>query len=737
MFAFIFLPAVFYGPAVRAEEKVVLQLRWDPQFQFAGYYAALWQGYYKEAGFDVEIKPAWINNTTFLSATNEVNEGRADYGVGASDILIANDTSQKLKLLSSFFQRSAVEIYVNKKSAYSNIADFQDLKVFRIINDIPDIELQSILRAEGIDPSKIEPVQGLTYGEAEKQLVTGEIDALAGYSIATPFRGLMDKSDFHVLRAEDYGIAFYGDSLFTHQRVIDRDQDAVERFIEASKKGWVYALENPTEISRRLSLETLHMTSSKIALPYNLFQAQGVRQLMLYPNVDVGNTNPARWQKMHSYLKSTGLVKNNFDDKFIFDPDKHRSDLQIATLKVAGIFIVSSLILLFIFYSWNKSLRREVFKRTNMLARSERKYKNLVENQSLLACQWLPDTTITYANEVYSQFYGIASEDIIGQKFSDFYSSEVSDALIEHFQSFTPENPSQSREDKMMRSDGKERWCLWQNEAAFDSKGDIVSFQSFGTDITEIKDLEQQLIHAKKMEVVGQLTGGIAHDFNNLLQVIQMNLELANRKITDNQHVSELLGSAIVAGERGRALIQQLMAFSRKQTFNNELINPNEQVTETVKLLSRTMSDYMRVEIELDPAVGNISADLGNFQNALVNLAVNSREAILDGGVLRVITKAQIFEEDKIIKDTVLPRGDYIEILVIDDGVGMSPDVLDKATEPYFTTRDVGKGSGLGLSTVYGFTRQSKGALVIESELGQGTTVKMILPVAGSVKNSN
>jgi PAS domain S-box-containing protein len=730
----VFMYAFLSPLTLKAADQFVLQLRWDPQFQFAGYYAALWQGYYSDANLDITIRSAWHPDKKILTATDEVANGRADFGVGAGEILRARDTGTPLVLLASFFQRSSVELYVRNDIQVETLADLTKLKVFRIINDIPDVEFQAMLRAEGIDPDSVPSIPNTSYSESERKFANGETDAHLGYSIASPYRMQSEIIKPKVLRAENYGIAFYGDSLFTHQRVIDKNQEAVERFIEASKKGWAYAMQHPGEIAKRLSMETLNIVPVDDPLAYNLFQAKRVRELMLYPNVEVGNVNPARWEKMNDHLRDAGFVKNDFDlEQFIFNPQRAKEKLYQIVLKVAafGVFAITGLLV--IFYYWNNSLRKEAVKRTSLLTASEHKYRNLIENQSLLACQFLPDTTITYANEAYVEFFTDYPESLIGKKLSDFVPKANIEKLLTHLETFTPDNAIQKREEQYLKQDGKKYWFIWNNEAIFDDAGDIAYFQSFATDITETKLIEQRLMSAKKMEVVGQLTAGIAHDFNNLLQIIQTNLELANLKIHEKNQIKDLIGSAIDAGKRGRSLIQKLTSSSRGQPINYELINPNDEIEETLRLLNRTMGVHIMIVPELGAEVPNIFTDLNDFQNALLNLAVNARNAMQDGGVLKFSTVKKYFPGEYSTGDIVLLPGEYVEIDVVDDGCGMAQDVLEKATEPYFTTREVGEGSGLGLSAVYGFCRQSKGGFEIMSALGEGTTVRMILPAARDI----
>lgn len=243
-----------------------------------------------------------------------------------------------------------------------------------------------------------------------------------------------------------------------------------------------------------------------------------------------------------------------------------------------------------------------------------------------------------------------------------------------------------------------------------------------------LQESEQRLVQAQKMEVVGQLTGGFAHEFNNLLQAIHSNLELAQMEIAGNRTVEEFLEGALVAGDRGARLTQQLLAFSRKQTLRPEILNVRSLVHGMIVPLSQILGEGISIDTDFDDDIANIFVDEKSMTNAILNLALNARVAMPKGGTLSVTATGRHFEVDTQIEDGALPKGDYVEIAVIDDGCGMSEEIRKRAFEPFFTTRDVGEGSGLGLSMVYGFARQSNGIAIIESECGKGTKVRILLP---------
>jgi CheY-like chemotaxis protein len=244
--------------------------------------------------------------------------------------------------------------------------------------------------------------------------------------------------------------------------------------------------------------------------------------------------------------------------------------------------------------------------------------------------------------------------------------------------------------------------------------------------------MERRLAHAQKMEAVGQLTGGIAHDFNNLLQVVQTNIEMARQRTAEDEKARDCLDRALAAGQRGAKLTGQLLSFSRKQLLQPRAVDANRLVEDLIRLLARTLGEDIAVESVLEAGLPAILADPHSLENALLNLVVNARAAMPRGGRLTVTTRNARLDEERVLMDGVLAAGGYVEIAVSDTGCGMSAEVLEHAFEPFYTTKRVGEGSGLGLSMVYGFARQSGGLATLESEPGKGTAVRLLLPVARS-----
>jgi signal transduction histidine kinase len=246
------------------------------------------------------------------------------------------------------------------------------------------------------------------------------------------------------------------------------------------------------------------------------------------------------------------------------------------------------------------------------------------------------------------------------------------------------------------------------------------------------QEAEEQLRQSQKMEAIGQLTGGIAHDFNNLLTGITGSLDIIRRRLASGRtdDIDRFMDGAVASALRAAALTQRLLAFSRRQSLHTQPCDVNVLVTGMEDMLRSSLGEQVHLEIGLDAGLWPALADANQFENAILNPAINARDAMPDGGQLNVTTRNAIVEAtDPTLRENELP-GSYVVVKVSDSGSGMAPDVVEKVFEPFFTTKAIGQGTGLGLSMIYGFVRQSGGYVRIESEAGKGTTVAIFLPRA-------
>ena len=277
---------------------------------------------------------------------------------------------------------------------------------------------------------------------------------------------------------------------------------------------------------------------------------------------------------------------------------------------------------------------------------------------------------------------------------------------------------------RMMRKDGGFRWISWtcvpQNDV----------FYASGRDVTARKELEEQLRQSQKMEAVGQLTGGIAHDFNNLLTIVSGNIDMAKRSLgpDGDARVLRSLGNATKGADRAAALTQRLLAFSRRQPLQPRATDVDKLIAGMSELLDRALGETVELEVVAGARLWRVEVDPNQLENAVLNLAVNARDAMPSGGKLTIETTNSHIDEAYAAARTEVAPGQYVLISITDTGEGMAPEIVAKAFDPFFSTKEVGKGTGLGLSMVYGYVKQSGGHVAIYSEPGQGTTIKLYLP---------
>ena len=283
-----------------------------------------------------------------------------------------------------------------------------------------------------------------------------------------------------------------------------------------------------------------------------------------------------------------------------------------------------------------------------------------------------------------------------------------------------------------VRKDGTLFWASVVINAIHDSNGQVIGFAKVTRDLTERKAAEERLQQSQKMESIGQLTGGVAHDFNNLLTVIIGNLEAISRHLQDDgpdvERLRRSADNALRGARRAESLTQRLLAFSRQQPLEPKSVDVGRLITGMSDLLRRTLGEQIAVETVLAGGLWRALADPNQLEVAILNLAVNARDAMPKGGKLTIETaNVHLDERYAAAQAEVLP-GQYVMVAVTDNGVGMPADVKAKAFDPFFTTKDIGHGTGLGLSQVYGFVKQSRGHVKIYSEVGEGTTIKIYLP---------
>jgi PAS domain S-box-containing protein len=377
-----------------------------------------------------------------------------------------------------------------------------------------------------------------------------------------------------------------------------------------------------------------------------------------------------------------------------------------------------------------QTLEQRVKERTTALERSEQQFQQLVTGITDCAIYMLDrNGFIVSWNPGAERIKGYAAEEIIGQHFGVFYTEEDRAVRLpaEVLRAAATQGKYEA-ENWRVRKDGTRFWASVLIDPIRDGAGEIVGFAKITRDMTERRAMQEQLHQSQKMEAIGQLTGGVAHDFNNLLTVILGNLESLARYVPEAPRARRALGQATRGAQRAATLTSQLLAFSRRQPLNPKPTDANRLVNGMSDLIRRSLGESIAIETVLAAGVWRIEVDSNQLENALLNLAVNARDAMPHGGKLTLETTNAHIDEQYAAQYAEISPGQYVLISVSDTGAGMTPEVLARAFDPFFTTKPLGEGTGLGLSQVFGFVKQSGGHIKLYSEVGQGTTVKIYLP---------
>ncbi|MBR0914837.1 PAS domain-containing sensor histidine kinase [Bradyrhizobium japonicum] len=363
------------------------------------------------------------------------------------------------------------------------------------------------------------------------------------------------------------------------------------------------------------------------------------------------------------------------------------------------------------------------------LFESERSFRLLVEGVADYALYMLdPTGIITSWNIGGERIKGYSPEEILGQHFSRFYTeTDRANGKPARALGIARDHGRYEEEGWRVRKDGTFFWASVIIDPIYEH-GALVGFAKITRDITErrnsqlkLEAMQRQLAESQKFDALGQLTGGVAHDFNNLLMIISGSLHILKKRDEDEAKVQRAMSAIETATKRGAALTSQLLTFARRQSVNPQAIRLGDRIEAIREVLHAGVGSAVRLAFDIDREVWSVKADVSELETGLLNLVINARDAMPDGGTVTVGAR-------NVVLDDPLHRGEFVAITVADTGLGIPSDVVNKIFEPFFTTKPVGKGTGLGLSQVHGFAHQAGGTVKVASELGQGTTFTILLP---------
>lgn len=366
-------------------------------------------------------------------------------------------------------------------------------------------------------------------------------------------------------------------------------------------------------------------------------------------------------------------------------------------------------------------------------------------NKELLVCKQQLDALMDHApvevylkdrdgrylkiNKEFEKIFGVRSEDLVGLLPEDVHDPELAASTRHHDLTVLNSGVAEHREEiARLVIDDQMHTLLTVKFPVFNDAGEVDGLGAIVTDITGRKQLEEHLRRAQKMEAVGQLTGGIAHDFNNLLGIIMGNLELLEPYTKHHPKAVFHIESALKGANRGAELTRKLLSFSRSSGSLAKRVSLNEFILGMESLIARSLTASVSLKMQLKEDLWSVRIDPGELEDAILNLSLNSRDAMPTGGEILIRTSNEVLAKDPVLEDLTAKTGEFVMFSLSDSGQGMTPEVRKKATEPFFTMKEANKGTGLGLSMVYGFVHRSGGHMEIISGPGEGTEVRLYLP---------
>ena len=407
-----------------------------------------------------------------------------------------------------------------------------------------------------------------------------------------------------------------------------------------------------------------------------------------------------------------------------------RYDLGFYAGRLYG--LLAATFLLTVLLTDNVSLQAQTMRLLGILRRQQTErewlFSAVVESSNDAIITQQLDGTVTSWNRAAERLFGYSAAEAIGQHIHLIVPEDRRGEIYDILERTAYGETIEGHATRRVRRDGREIDVILTFAPLRDASGRIVGASKIAHDVTEQRAAEAQLRQAQKMDAVGQLTGGVAHDFNNILTVITGTIGIVQDAVEDRPEIASICRMIDEAAERGAQLTRQLLAFARKQPLRPVEVDVNALTVETAKLLRPTIGERIVISSNLSAEAWPAMADPNQLATALVNLALNARDAMPDGGKLTLETRNVHLDESYVALNGEVAVGHHVMIAVSDTGAGIPPEDLERVFEPFFTTKEVGKGTGLGLSMVFGFVKQSGGHVKIYSEVGHGTSVKIYLP---------
>jgi len=710
------------GPPPPPLDHVTLQLKWRHQFQFAGYYAAIAQGYYRDAGLDVTLREA----STAHDPTEEVIEGRAEFGVGNSDLLLFRQKGYPVVVLADIFQHSPLVLVARSASGATDLQALHDKHLMMVPSE--SAELFAYFKYEGVDPTKLH-VQPQTFNIED--FISGKVDAMSAYSTDEPFLLRQRGVPFYSFVPRAGGIDFYGDCLFTTETQIKEHPARVRAFVQASLKGWDYALAHQTEIVDLILRDYDTEGKSREQL---LFEAAQTAELMHPELIEVGHMNPGRWQHMADTYAEFGMLPHDFSlNGFLYNPNPKPDYTWLYwTLGGLSVVAVGALGWALPLLRLNRLLRGEVRERQRAEAQvraSEKQYRELAEAAPFPVTISDAETQrVLFLNRRGSATLHISTADAQGRKAEDFFEDPVHREQI--LAQLRSGQPISDYEVRLKTHDGRRLWVLLSAGTVefAGRRGVVVAFQ----DITHQRELQEALQRSKEVAEAAEVAKGrylavMTHELRTPLSgIIGLAHLLREEPLTPDQHENIVLIET--AAQTLFELIDGILDYAKLEAGRLEPEWERVAVWPLVQSMSRLFTAPAQAkELTLTSQVAPevpvvIVTDEMRLRQILGNLLSNAIKFTETGGV-ELQVSAQPLPSNP-VEDA--PRRWRLWFHVRDTGIGIAPEHITKLFQPYMqATPGIARrygGTGLGLAISRQLAQLLGGDLSVESTPGLGST---------------
>lgn len=707
--------------SVAAQDKIVLQLKWKHAFQFAGFYAAVEKGFYKEVGLEVSLREGGPE-THFA---NELTQGHCQYAVALSSMLIHRQEGKPLVALGAILQHSPEVLLVPAKSGINTPHQMAGKTVAVSPEDTP--ALLAMFKNEGLAPDAVKTVP---YEFSPQKMLSGEIAGMGAYTINEPFQLKTAGIPYRLVQPRDYGVDFYGDCLFTTDQEIKQNPERVKAFLNASLKGWHYAMSHREEM--------VSIIKNRYGCPYPrealLFEADEMARLMFSELIEIGHMNEGRWKHIGDTYVRLGMLDPDYSlDGFLYDRHPKR-DLSWLFMTL-GIAISSCLLLGGILLGLIRVNNR--IKTAERQARESQAMLETIINTIPVGVVWKDsDSKILGCNQVFANYAGLGSPEqargICSENLPWFENRERNEEVIHEGRSILLD------EKTLTDADGQTRHFYESKVPLKNEGGETIGLISVVEDISSLKAaethqtrLKDRLLQSQKYESLHRLANGVCHHSNNILQALTSYAELARMQSPPGQ-TRDFMDGVLRESQRVAALNRVLLTCTGHGMHQFENTDLKRFMEESMQTLKCCLPGSHLLDWQHDGPDVSILADRESLRHLLINLLTNASEATEGAGTIHLHTgvvdcEAKDLQENHV--EPAPPPGKYLYFDIIDTGRGMNPEVMQKVFDPFFSTKFTGR--GLGMAATLGMVKSHRGTIKIQSEVGRGTTVRVLLPIPG------